>query len=464
MNKLLSNSFQTERSNNMTSGFTQLARPSGSSMVKKQGLAVSQPESLLGMALYDFDTLATDAGLYGNGSCHPGTPNTNARSVAPAFHPVDEYKDLSLKEILDLSDDFLSPDEDNLLGNSQDLFEPMALNSNSHMQQQRQQQYMQQMQQQEQIRLHQQQMQMLQQQQHMHMQHQQNMQMQMMMPSRQNLAAPLPPQSTCSYDVNIHPGGFPHDELADMMQNPFMNAPSDGPQNSMDNFSPSDELFDLTNDGNIAVPQAVPSGPCNPKKRSHETAVSEDEDACVDADNDNDYDEKNMTTEEKAAHDRRFRPYQAGQWSEKFEELCQYRDKMGHCLVPHTFSENLALARWVKRQRYQYKLMVEGKSSTMTQDRVEALEDIGFVWDSQGAAWGDRLHELRIFKEEFMHCNVPSNYCENPRLATWIKCQRRQYKLYQEGKPSNMTPQRIHELERLGFEWELRSYKKARTD
>lgn len=158
----------------------------------------------------------------------------------------------------------------------------------------------------------------------------------------------------------------------------------------------------------------------------------------------------------------RFRPYQACQWSEKFEELCLYRKANGHCLVPHTYRENLPLARWVKRQRYQYKLMKEGKPSTMTEDRVKDLEDIGFVWDSQGAAWSERLEELRAYQRNFGHCNVPSNYSVNPQLATWVKCQRRQYKLYHDSKPSNMTANRIQELEVLGFEWELRTYKKAR--
>ena len=107
--------------------------------------------------------------------------------------------------------------------------------------------------------------------------------------------------------------------------------------------------------------------------------------------------------------------------------------------------------------------MRDGKSSTMTEERVKALEDIGFIWDSQGAAWGERLAELRLYRQEFGHCNVPSNFSQNPQLATWVKCQRRQYKLHMEGKPSNMTTQRIQDLESIGFEWLLRSYKKART-
>ena len=37
-----------------------------------------------------------------------------------------------------------------------------------------------------------------------------------------------------------------------------------------------------------------------------------------------------------------------------------------------------------------------------------------------------------------------------------VKCQRRQYKLYWEGKPSGMNPGRIAELDRVGFCWEIR--------
>ena len=106
--------------------------------------------------------------------------------------------------------------------------------------------------------------------------------------------------------------------------------------------------------------------------------------------------------------------------------------------------------------------MMQGKSSTMTEERVNDLEEIGYVWDSPGAARGERLDALRDFRTNYMHCNVPSNYSENPQLATWVKCQRRQYKLHMEGKPSNMTAQRIRDLESVGFEWLLRSYKKAK--
>lgn len=92
----------------------------------------------------------------------------------------------------------------------------------------------------------------------------------------------------------------------------------------------------------------------------------------------------------------------------------------------------------------------------MTDERIVALEHIGFIWDSHGSGWMERWNELREFRLEFGHCNVPSNYVANTQLATWVKCQRRQYKLFKEGKTTNMTEQRVQQLESLGLEWELR--------
>jgi hypothetical protein len=158
----------------------------------------------------------------------------------------------------------------------------------------------------------------------------------------------------------------------------------------------------------------------------------------------------------------RFNTHQTGKWSIMYEELVQYRATTGHCNVPHFYQENLALARWVKRQRYQYKLMLEGKVSTMASERVDILESIGFCWDSQGNAWFERFRDLQEYLGIFKHCNVPSNYKANPQLATWVKCQRRQMKFRKQGEPSSMSPYRQQELVQLGFEWELRCSKKGR--
>ena len=152
----------------------------------------------------------------------------------------------------------------------------------------------------------------------------------------------------------------------------------------------------------------------------------------------------------------RFRSYQAENWTGKFEELLDFRLKRGHCLVPYMFGENSSLAEWVKRQRHQYKLKNEGKHSALSEDRIEALETIGFVWNSHDAIWEERWKELCIYKDINSNCNVPSKYLLNPQLAVWVKRQRRQYKFFSSGKLSTMSPCRIEKLEAIGFAWDGR--------
>jgi hypothetical protein len=157
----------------------------------------------------------------------------------------------------------------------------------------------------------------------------------------------------------------------------------------------------------------------------------------------------------------RFRPSNTEQWDSKFEMLLRFRKQHGHCSVPHTYPENPILARWVKRQRYQYKLKNGGEASTVTDGRIKTLERVGFVWDAHNVAWEVHLSHLMKYRDEYGHCNVPgTDLAPNKQLGTWVKCQRRQYKLLRDGKPSTMTIDRMNTLDRMGFTWELRSVRR----
>uniref|UniRef100_A0A7S4NAE3 Helicase-associated domain-containing protein n=1 Tax=Odontella aurita TaxID=265563 RepID=A0A7S4NAE3_9STRA len=153
----------------------------------------------------------------------------------------------------------------------------------------------------------------------------------------------------------------------------------------------------------------------------------------------------------------RFKPFHLEKWMDRFAELREFRARNGHCLIPHKFPANPQLARWCKRQRRQYKLMKLGQTSTMTEERVKMLEDIGFIWDCQEATWKEKVQELRKYRKLHGNCEVPSNYSGNKQLAIWVKCQRRMYSLYLEGKPCSITPERISELESEGFVWSIRN-------
>ena len=82
-----------------------------------------------------------------------------------------------------------------------------------------------------------------------------------------------------------------------------------------------------------------------------------------------------------------YKHYQSEVWYERYNELLEYKAMYGNCKVPHNWKGNKKLAQWVKRQRYQYKLMRKGKHSTMSLDRFALLERIGFAWYAHGLFW-----------------------------------------------------------------------------
>ena len=146
-------------------------------------------------------------------------------------------------------------------------------------------------------------------------------------------------------------------------------------------------------------------------------------------------------------------------WSERFTELEAFKSLTGHCNVPYSFKQNPVLARWVKRQRYQYKLMLSGKSSTMTFERARTLESIGFVFRYHATAWDQRFNELRKFHAIYGHCDVPRIYSPSPQLYSWTKAQRRVYRAFSKGRRKKSFgttfSSRFHSLNQLGFKWEL---------
>ena len=210
------------------------------------------------------------------------------------------------------------------------------------------------------------------------------------------------------------------------------------------------------------------------------------------------------------------------QWEERYQQLVEFRNRYGHCLVPHNWEPNRALAQWVKRQRHQYKLKMKNlqqeeqaqeeegsncvdsnkwcggggtsmKRSTLTALRQQKLESIGFIWSTHNVLWEEKYVELQQFLKENGHCNVPSKYPTNPKLSVWVRCQRRQYKLlmtkgkgrgggcgsgttkkktktngskkvveneeHQQEQLSSMTMERISKLKVLGFNFNPRNLK-----
>jgi len=145
-------------------------------------------------------------------------------------------------------------------------------------------------------------------------------------------------------------------------------------------------------------------------------------------------------------------------WLERYEELKKFKLQKGHCEVLQNYRDNPRLGTWVSTQRKQYRLLKENKRSLMTENRVQALEAIGFTWQMREHTWTKRYDELKQFKLQKGHCEVPQKYSGNPGLGMWVSTQRKQYSLLKERKSSFMTETRIEELNDIGFTWQIKEY------
>ena len=150
-------------------------------------------------------------------------------------------------------------------------------------------------------------------------------------------------------------------------------------------------------------------------------------------------------------------------WDKWVKQLREYKEEHGDADVPLKYSKNPALGGFVNRQRTEYRKLQQGGQSSLTEERLNALNELGFKWRMRVSRtpWEKRLKELTKFKEEHGHCNVPSTWPENQPLAYWVFKQRGQYRLFKQelesGETSNrcnMTADRIAKLDLLEFDWD----------
>ncbi|MDD5140399.1 MAG: Helicase associated domain protein [Verrucomicrobiales bacterium] len=114
-------------------------------------------------------------------------------------------------------------------------------------------------------------------------------------------------------------------------------------------------------------------------------------------------------------------------WDERFAELCAYKERFGHTLVPVKWKENPLLGRWVSAQRY------KGNQGKLNKDYEGRLNSIGFEWKAPNALppakdLNERIAALLAHKAEHGHLAVSHLDKNYPGLANWMTEQRRRLK------------------------------------
>jgi hypothetical protein len=122
--------------------------------------------------------------------------------------------------------------------------------------------------------------------------------------------------------------------------------------------------------------------------------------------------------------------------------------------------QDKGLHSWVRKQRILKKDFDLGLASdeSMTQERVNALNSIGFAWvvghQSNDTQWESNFQQLVVFKSQFGHTRVPQSY--DKTLHKWVlnqRCRRRLLEEKGEGKAKGMTWARVEKLDAIDFAW-----------
>lgn len=144
-------------------------------------------------------------------------------------------------------------------------------------------------------------------------------------------------------------------------------------------------------------------------------------------------------------------------WYDRLEELRAYKERHGHCSVPQKYPENPSLGIWVNKQRMEFKQLQDGKKSSMTPERIRALEEVGFTWAKRKGqpVWDTKFAELCEYKRIHGDALVPTKYADNPALGRWVSTQRAAYRAMQDEEKTSMTKERAAKLESIGFVWRL---------
>ena len=146
------------------------------------------------------------------------------------------------------------------------------------------------------------------------------------------------------------------------------------------------------------------------------------------------------------------------EWLRMFRQLCDFRAKTGTCAVKKF--QNPELSEWCRIQRLKLPNYAKRKGAIFKDEheQIAMLNSVGFAWSHRQGIYDFMVHLLEEFKKEHGHCLVPQHHIvvierDELLLGRWCDTQRRQYKLFQDGKRSEMTPERIARLEAIGFDF-----------
>jgi superfamily II DNA or RNA helicase len=126
-------------------------------------------------------------------------------------------------------------------------------------------------------------------------------------------------------------------------------------------------------------------------------------------------------------------------WEKGFAALKSFKAREGHCNVHQAHIESaFKLGQWVSERRK--------NRHSMSLERRQRLDAIGFVWQPRETTWEEGFAALMAFKTREGHCRVPISHAEGTfKLGRWVHNQRKNI--------CDISADRRKRLDAIGFVW-----------
>ncbi|MGV8982821.1 Helicase associated domain protein [Clostridium sp.] len=135
-------------------------------------------------------------------------------------------------------------------------------------------------------------------------------------------------------------------------------------------------------------------------------------------------------------------------WDVSYEYAKKYFLENGDINVPQSYAvDNFKLGKWINLQRNEY----NGKKSTsISNERIRRLNEIGMVWYLGKYKWFTNYLLAKRYFKEYGNLLIPNDYeIDGIKLGEWIKKQREIYSSHKK----ELTKERIALLNETGMVW-----------
>jgi hypothetical protein len=140
-------------------------------------------------------------------------------------------------------------------------------------------------------------------------------------------------------------------------------------------------------------------------------------------------------------------------WNRFYKLLTEYRkDHPFQWPRSKELYKRQKLGVWVNKQRKEYESHVAGSPSKLSQDLVNKLNSINFIWSANESQWLEKYEELVDFRQKNAD-SWPTCIGNERTLGVWCSSQRSRYRKSLEDNENVEEDSRYTLLKKIGFQF-----------